>query len=353
MGEIVYFTKSDPISLMHTNGFILDKNLNLFEKEGLVFSRSWRSLMFSLDDQYHLCTYKKHPILDEMFLSEIALFGEDNVPSLLNPLLDSVGGVKGIETRKLIFIPTIDFSTDTTVSPSIARWALPYLLEFKEEVQQNADTYVPAQIAWIDETIEGLKTILVEEACATEDEALEKEIANEIAEKEIQQELENKTSALSNQIKVDQDSIKETGEMSKTLRKQAKQKAKKRAKDKIVATIDRELIRQKRKEKALARIEKEYTRKVALKRNFSTNDVRELVGEMVKDLAPIGIETTGAAHATGSHAAVQVIDKDSGNTTRLGIAARPQKQGYQSGTVKTIIKDMIQKISTIVRKKKD
>jgi hypothetical protein len=140
----------------------------------------------------------------------------------------------------------------------------------------------------------------------------------------------------------------ESGKIHKKANK--KGKGIKSVKKEKACAIDPHLIQQRRKEKILARIEEEYREKVSKKKNFSSSEVHDLLGGMVDDLSPLGIERTGEAHSQGSHAAIQIVDKTSSRSTHLGIANRPQKRGYQSGTVKTIIKDMIYKVSLIVLK---
>lgn len=335
-------------SVLNFSGIILDKNLNFLEKEGLVFTKGWCFVEY-----YHLFSYEKHPTLDEMFFFEKAIFNQGNVPPLLEPLLEEAGGLSQLEAREFLFLPTPDPETDTMVSPATARMVLPYFLELKEAVNQNPSAYAPAQIGWIEETIEGLKTILVEEICSQEDKALDQKIATDLAEKEVKQQLENKSPDLLTKIEEAQKSIKETGEKRQKLRKKEKKKVIKNAIREKAQTIAPQVIQDVRRLNAINEVEEKYRRKAGTKKHFSESEVHELLGEMVEDLSSLGIERTGKGHARGSHSAFEIKEIASGNSTHINVAGRSQKTGYLSGTVKKIMVEAAQKARSIIPPKKN
>lgn len=344
--ELVEFASKDHYD---SAGYILDVDHRLITTPGLVFVKR----EFSKECEF--LYYDRHPTFDQMFFFEIAsIFDKNKIDSQLVPFLDLIGGIERLDRDDFVFIPDPNPDIDTTVSPSTARLILPYLYELKEAAQQNLD-YLPEQIGWIDETITKLTTILVEENCAQEGMPFNNIIMSALLEEEIQEEPNTedikKIGTVKDPIQNHTNATLKEGHQkdSKILKKTRKMKQIKEQKSPIV---DPHLIQQQRKEKILARIEKEYREKVSKKKNFSSHEVQELLGEMVEALSPLGIERTGEAHSHGSHAAAQIVDKTSNRSTHVGIAKRPQKRGYQSGTVKIIIKDMIHKVSLIVLKEK-
>lgn len=347
-GEITYSNSG----FLSRSGFILDNYLQLLENEGFIFTKE------AGNKPYRFSAYEKHSILDEMFFFYKAEFDKECVPPLLRNLLDSVGGVEQLEAKEFIFIPKLVNDEDTAVLPSTAKLLLPYLYELKEAAQQNLLTYENTQIGWLDETIQELKTILVEEMCSKENKALDQEIANVIAKEEVEKGLESANPELLKRIEEAKKSIHEHENTKAQQRKKLRDKAKKQVIQQVkrekAQAIDPELVRQRRKERELEKIEQEYTRRASLQRNFSTSEAQELLGEMVEEISTLGIlgiEKTGEVHSRGSHMGIEISGKDSESSTSLGLARRPQKRGYQSGTVKHIIKDMIQRVTVIVSKK--
>lgn len=342
--DLIEFISQDHYN---TAGYILDHNRRLVTAPGLVFVK--RQFL----KEYEFLYYNRHPAFDQMFFFEIAsIFDRNQIAPQLEPFLNLIGGIERLEKDDFVFIQDPNPDTDTTVSPSIARLVLPYLYELQEATEGSIDC-TSAQIGWIDGTITKLKAILVEEICAQKDGVLDEIIMNELFEEERRQESNSEYIEIKKepiQIRTNASLKKSSEEGGKIHRKTKNTKELQKKKTRV---IDSQLIQQRRKEKILARLEEEYREKVSKKKNFSSSEVRELLGEMVKDLSLLGIERTGEAHSHGSHAAIQIENKTSRKSTHLGIANRPQKRGYQAGTVKTIIKDMILKVSLIVLKETD
>ena len=74
-----------------------------------------------------------------------------------------------------------------------------------------------------------------------------------------------------------------------------------------------------------------------------------MLESMRRSFARSGIEITGASSTRGSHTGTEVSVSD-GGSVKLGLARRPQEDGYQSGTVRTIINSQIDRVLQMVIK---
>lgn len=346
-GEIQYYQKSQTkegkaYSLHIYSGMILDKDLRLVEQEGLVLVKGWL-----LPEDVQIFSYAKHPFLDEMFFFEQELFSPTSMSPMAEALVNSVGGIGKVQEKGFIFIP----SHNDHLTATQTRFLLPILQELKQFLNTEHIEEKLLQIAWIDESITKLKTTLVDELMAEQDDAQKQVIIEEIVENDMKQQLADKSSTLVQEIEQKRKEIKETKTTNALERekifKREKKKLVNKVKQKKIQELDPQLLMSKRREKALAHVEEKYLKQASLKRSFSASDVHLLLGEMVEELSPLGVERTGQAHARGSHAAVEIRDIQSGHVTHLSVAARPQKTGYQAGTLKTIVKDMIGKVKKL------
>lgn len=343
-GEIRYKSSEDTYLINHS-AVILNKNMELVQKEGLVLTKGW---LFSED--YHLVAYSKHHILDEMFFFEKELFYSDKDCSyLVKTLLNTVGGIEELDKRRFIFIPT----DEDTISTMEARFLLPLFYEMKEIQKDHV-----LKIDWIPTAIDKLKDIIADDIISQPDENLDQEIVKEIVEEEIKQELANSNSQLAKELKELEDA---RGLAARNKNKKRKQKTQKhvfiksqdiidKAKKIKASEISKDEVKIRRKLKTLDKIEQEYINRTTMEKHFDTKDLHELLGDIMVDLKnKFGINTTGHAHAKGSHAAFEIVDPHTQQTTKLSVGKRPEKRGYQSGTVRTIVKDWIAKVEAIIQ----
>lgn len=345
-GEIQYYEKpqgnDDRKHHYHNmSGMILDKDMRLIEQDGFVLVKGW---LFAKDIQ--IFYYAKHPHLDEMFFFEQELISPKSMSPLANALLQSVGGIEKVHEKDFIFIPNhVDH-----IFAAQARFLLPILHGLKELLNTEHKESHLLPIAWIDASITNLKNTLADEVMAEQDDT-QKLIVDELIESDIKQQLLDKNSVLIQEIECKREEIKSLPDKNAKQRekifKKEKKKIVKKTKQKKAQELDPALLASLKREKALAQVEEKYLKQASLKRSFSASDVHEILGDMVNDLSPLGIERTGQAHARGSHAAVQIKDVQSGHTTHVSVAARPQKAGYQAGTLKTIVKDMLSKVKKL------
>jgi hypothetical protein len=351
-GEIIYGEKvespaGDNYLSLISSGLILDNGMRLVEQEGLVLIKGW---LFPED--LHIFSYAKHPFFDEMFFFEQELIEPTTISPMAEALIQSIGGIDQLHEKKFIFIP----KRHDHISAIEARFLLPLLQGFKDTMNAEPTPSPLLEITWIDEGISTLKNIIVDDMVAQKDEVQEHAIIQDVVDHEIAEELKNTTSSLVQDIEKKRKEIRHLQNTNSAERdkyfKREKKKLIKKAKQNKVTQLDPEIIKARKREKALVHVEEKYIKQASLKRNFSASDVHELLGNMVDDLAPLGIEKTGQAHARGSHAAVEIIDKSSGNATYVSLAARPQKSGYQAGTLKAIVRDMMHKVNSLGRKNK-
>ncbi len=114
--------------------------------------------------------------------------------------------------------------------------------------------------------------------------------------------------------------------------------------------VSKEEVKLRRKLKTLAKIEEEYLNRTSKEKHFDTKDLHDLLGDIMDDFKnKFGIHMTDNTHVKGSHTAFEIIDPRTQQTTKLSVGKRPEKTGYQSGTVRTIVKEWISKVENIIQ----
>ena len=278
---------------LHNNGAIIYNN-SIIEEDGFILIKGW---VFAED--YSLFYYARHPFLQERFFFEIEKFSPDHISPIIKAMLASIGGISQVDNKKFIFIPQHH--------DNMSLIEIDMLLKILYEMK----TYLPKedivlQLPWINETIDNLSTVLAENISVSEqslDEVLPDNYRYDYA--------EHYHYAAQKKNKIVKD---------------------KSNKDKDIAKI-------------LNDIEQKYYQYTAKKRSFNDRELRDLLGDMMSDFNEVGISSSSEISTRGSHVANKGVSLR-GWETNFSLAKRSSKI-YRVGTVRTIIKDWVDRARSI------
>ena len=103
--------------------------------------------------------------------------------------------------------------------------------------------------------------------------------------------------------------------------------------------------KQKKRAEALVRLKNKTLSDLNGLKHLSRSELGSILDGIREKVIELDVEETGEIGTRGSHQSTEVAS--SSGSTRLSVARRPEKKGYQVGTAKTIIKDHFEKIYRI------
>lgn len=323
---------------IQNTGFLLHKDGTLCQQSGIVFIHP--------DNQRDMDIFHYHssPFMGQQTFVTLKQAWE--FPSEeINQLTDLVGGAEKIKQNKLVFLPDI-VSTETPTYHE-AVWALPYLYELQRAERQNEN---------LKKVIGCLEDIVVNEKYSEESEtamcAIEKDI-----DAQIERELENGSVETRQEIDVratqkykayqrPDPGKKKWNESSKKARNEAIQEIAQERKNNRIGSLSEEEKTRLKKEKILENIRNQYLAKTQDRKHFDSSEVTRLLEDMRDTVERTGIAITGNTTQNGSHTGTTLSAANA--SVKVGFAKRPQKGGYQAGTLRTIIEDHIARIARTV-----
>ncbi len=330
------------------SGYILNKDATLFQNKGVA--------ILLRNESFEIFSYGLHSIIGQHCFSSmpyrhtIETFHQS---PYLEALVTIGGGIHELARRKLVFVP--DASTRTTMHSEIhqeptyneSKFLLPYLYKLKNE-GDNSERLTKAILR--------IENILVEAEYEEKSAAVMDEIEHAIVD-QIEKEIEDgkpeiiaaidaKATQLYTAYRRPKPGKKNWGVDSRKARDDAKQQLKEEKKSaKLLALSEEEKTRLK-KEKIIEKIRKSFVEKTADRRHFDSSEVVDILASMRRTFARAEIATTGIRVTHGSHAGLEMKTAD--GSVKLGLAKRPQADGYEAGTVRTIINDHVDRILSLV-----
>ena len=336
------------LRLQHT-GYLLNKDGTLCEQSGIAFiHRDKDGSRFDgpkAADPVRTYRYYFSPWVGQHTFS---LLEYSHTPSReLKELVNLVGGVDKIKQDELVFLPDVNSETIDQPAYNEAVFLLPYLYKLRE---------IDGVSEPLNRAILRIENILIDAEYAEKSADAMIEVEHDIAE-QIDKEIEHgspetiavidaKATQLYTAYKRPKPGKKNWGEKSKEARDDAKQQLKEEKRSaKLVALSEEEKTRLK-KEKILEKIRASFLARTTDRRHFDSSEVTDMLASMRRSFSRAGVELTGAATTRGSHTGVEV--SAAGGSVKLGSARRPQTDGYESGTVRTIINDHVDRILSLV-----
>ena len=317
VGHLKY---KSPLSVITSNGFLLDKNRQLIHQPGFFF-------YVSANGDICCNLYDYDPELKAMALFSLGGYSPDGDPEgpsfhQFAHLIKTAGGYDRVQEEGAVFLP--HQSGDGVMTVSQAKVLLPYLyqlqLGFEEDKEKDNGSI------GIDS---GALALVIHETEQVIFEATYPKV-KAIIEKEVEKEMEGRA------LEESKDSAPQPvhGKKEKHLKKQ-----------KVKHPVQKPQVDQRQVEalgrvKVLERIKSNFLKQAAEKRHLKTSEAEEILDQLKASLSKANIEQVDALRVRGSHAATAVTAQE-GGSFYLGLVQRPEKQGFKSGTLRTIIKDYI------------
>lgn len=308
------------------NGAIFRKNGTLFERSGIVVIPRK-----PFNHCYLVLSYYKDYKFDQMCIEERAIITRQSVDRLaIGDFIASMGGFDKIDTEGLGFLEYLDGHEATHecsgfesshyqhgISPAQARHLLPYLYLLSDDTGEPSD---PSQT-------EGVITLL-ENILADED---EKDLMDD----------EEKDDA--------EDDNQGMKELAATIKRESVSAIPARTTFKSVSKeVDTHSKQRQEEESLTKRIRKlegirEHFKNIAAKlKHHSLDETQNILARLHAALSHHGIHATGKSRTRGDHFGFEITDESTGNSTLVGLVLRG-REGFQSGTVKKIIRDHVDK----------
>ena len=339
------YLQADRLKLQHT-GYLLNKDGTLCERSGIAFiHRNKDTSRFDgpkAEDPVRIYRYYFSPWVGQHTFS---LLESSHWPSReIRELINLVGGVDKIKHDELIFLPDVNLENIEKPTYDESVFLLPYLYELRGRDGVSEP---------LNRAILRIENIMVdaayEEQSAEAMIEVEQDIGEQVA-KEIEiggpkavAAIDERAKQIYTAYKRPKPGKKNWGEESRKARDSAKQQLKEEQKtSKLTALTEEEKTRLK-KEKILEKIRQQYLTKTKDRRHFDSSEVTDMLASMRRSFARAEITTTGVSATRGSHTGTE-MSTAGGGSVKLGLAKRPQTDGYEAGTVRTIINNHINRI---------
>ena len=340
------------LRLQHT-GYLLNKDGTLCEQSGIAFiHRDKDGSSFDgpkAADPVRTYRYYFSPWVGQHTFS---LLEYSHTPSReLKELINLVGGVDKIKQDELVFLPDVNSETIDQPAYNEAVFLLPYLYKLRE---------IDGVSEPLNRAILRIENILIDAEYAEKSADAMIEVEHDIVE-QIDKEIEHgspetiavidaKATQLYTAYKRPKPGKKNWGVDSRKARDDATLQLKEERKATHLVALSEEEKTRLKKEKILEKIRVSFLARTTDRRHFDSSEVTDMLASMRRSFSRAGVELTGAATTRGSHTGTEVGRL--GASVKLGLAKRPQADGYEAGTVRTIINDLVDRILSLVIEKK-
>lgn len=323
------------------SGYILNKNGTLLQQEGVA--------LFAKKDGFQAYNYGLNSSIGQhAFTTDLPFYKDSEIYNspYVEMLIYLAGGIERVKRDQLVFIPhSIPTMNESSIHQDAA-FLLPYLYKL-EEIDGNSEA--------LTKTILLIENILTDQEYEDTKETLMTEIEQDIK-VEIEQEINLGKSQdieeIDERAKQHYAAYKRPakkkhwGAESKKARDLSKQQLKNERIQTRLHTLSEEEKTRLKKEKALEKIRRHYLDKTRDRRHFNSLEVNDILANMRRSFAEIDVIETGEKVTRGSHTGIEIKTADS--SIKLGLAKRPQDEGYKAGTVRTIINNHIDRILSLV-----
>lgn len=325
-----------------TNGFLLGKNGQLIETPGIVVIPKK-----PFSHNYLVLAYYRNPDFHQMCMEEVAIlsktsFDQPGVAALINIL----GGFEALDQMGIGFLPDINGSQtdvssrqDATLTVVQARMLLPALYQLEESGKLRRSIELLESIVLEHEvSLPQFNEVLQQDATTIETQRAQVEFDRRV-------ELPYSYPDLASEIRKEMAEVL-TG-VSLTVDK-ARTKAVANLRAKIKPTkaeieIQKERLRAQRKTEKLTGIGEHFKRIAAQQSHYDTDAARQLVERLHCAFESHGVVSTGEGRTRGSHEAEEFVNTQTGARVLMGMVRRPTSEGFESGTLKAIINDHVER----------
>ena len=317
------------------NGAIFQKDGKLFEQSGIIIVPKE-----PFPHCYLVLDYYKHSEFGQMCLEERAIITKQSVdmPGITS-FINAFGGFETIDEQGIGFLECLNeehpdptgagaefepSSSTQSISIAQARMLLPYLYLLQDSQSNEVD------LTQTSAAINLLETVLTLEPEA-DDSSVDEEKSEHVLEASTLPVIGAAATVVAPTT-----SKRTVSRESEVLSKQQSREEKQE---------------EERTAKKLRKLEgiRGYFRKEAAKlKHYSLTQTQEMLERLYTALSPHGIHATGKSRTRGDHHLFEVTSEATGHSASVGLVLRG-KEGFQSGTVKKIIDDHMNKAIQLVR----